>query len=170
MGHQLDDLFNHNAWATAQVIAYCRGLDETTLNTAEPGVYGTILATLRHIIDSEAGYLFRVSGAWPEYPWDGEQVVGLDVLSERADLLAATWKLYLAGGVDDAWLGEARGDNGDVFAVPAGIFITQSIHHGSEHRAQICTILGSLGLEPPDVSAWGYSDESGRSWLKTAGG
>ena len=63
MGHQLDDLFNHNAWATAQVIAYCQGLDEAALNATEPGVYGTILETLRHTIDSEAGYLFRVSGA-----------------------------------------------------------------------------------------------------------
>ncbi len=170
MGHQLDDLFNHNAWATAQVIAYCQGLDEATLNATEPGVYGTIMETLRHIIDSEAGYLFRVSGAWPEYPWERDQVVALDVLSERADLLATTWTQYLAGGIDDAWLGEARGDNGDVFAVPAGIFITQSIHHANEHRAQICSILGSMGLEPPDVSAWGYSIESGRSWLKTAGG
>ena len=169
MGHQLDDLFNHNAWATAQVIDYCRGLDETTLNTTAPGIYGTILETLRHTIDSEAGYLFRVSGSWLEYPWEREQIVALDVLSERADLLATTWKQYLAGGVDDAWMGEARGDEGEVFAVPAGIFITQAIHHANEHRAQICTILGSLGLEPPDVSAWGYSIESGRSWLKKAG-
>lgn len=170
MGHQLDDLFNHNAWATAQIIEFCQGLDESALNATESGVYGTVIETLQHIVNSEAGYLFRVSGAWPEYPWDRDEVVELDLLSERANLLATTWKHYLAGGVDNEWLGEARGDNGDVFAVPAGIFITQAIHHANEHRAQICTILGSLELEPPDVSAWGYAMDSGRSWLKPAAG
>jgi uncharacterized damage-inducible protein DinB len=168
MGHQLDDLFNHNAWATAQVIDYCRGLDEQTLNATEPGVYGTIIETLRHTIDSEASYCYRVSGAWPEYPWVRDEAVGLDVLSERANTLAATWKTYLAGNVDPDKLGEAYGDDGDVFAVSGGIIITQAIHHANEHRAQICSILGSLGLEPPDVSAWGYAIESGRSWLKPA--
>ena len=170
MGHQLDDLFNHNAWATAQVIDYCRGLDESTLNATEPGVYGTIIETLRHTIDCEAGYLFRVSGAWPEYPWVRDEAVGLDILSERANLLADTWKTYLAGNVDSDKLGEAYGDEGEVFAVSGGVFITQSIHHANEHRAQICSILGSLGLEPPDVSAWGYAYEAGRSWLKTTAG
>jgi len=43
--------------------------------------------------------------------------------------------------------------------------IIPALHHGSEHRAQICTILGALGYEPPDVSAWGYAFASGRATL-----
>jgi uncharacterized damage-inducible protein DinB len=58
---------------------------------------------------------------------------------------------------------EARGANPARYTVAAGVFITQALHHGSEHRAQICTILGALGHEPPDVSAWGYGFASGRS-------
>ena len=38
----------------------------------------------------------------------------------------------------------------------------QAIHHANEHRAHVCTILGALGHEPPDVSAWGYADATGR--------
>ena len=36
-----------------QVLLFCRGLDEHTVNVTVPGTYGTILATLRHIIYCE---------------------------------------------------------------------------------------------------------------------
>jgi len=53
MAHALHDPVRHNAWATAQVLEFCRGLDEQTLNATVPGTYGTIIATLRHMIDCE---------------------------------------------------------------------------------------------------------------------
>jgi uncharacterized damage-inducible protein DinB len=166
MGHGLHDLFRHNAWATAQVLETCLGLDEPALHATAPGTFGTIIETLQHLIDSEASYLYRVSGAWPNHPWRGDRAVGLDVLAERAAVLAATWEQYLAGDVDTERLGEARGDKGEIFAVPAGIFITQALHHANEHRAHICTILGARGIEPPDVSGWGYGMATGRETLK----
>jgi hypothetical protein len=43
------------------------------------------------------------------------------------------------------------------------------LHHANEHRAHVCTILGALGHEPPDVSAWGYAGATGRSWPKASG-
>ena len=166
MGHGLHDLARHNSWANTQVLECCQGLDELALNATAPGTFGTIIEMLRHIVDSEASYLFRLTGAWPEYPWPRDEAVGLDVLTERAATLAATWEQFLAVDVDNERMGEARGDDGDVFAVPAGVFIAQAFHHANEHRAQICTVLGGLGIEPPGVSAWDYSFATGRSTLK----
>ena len=163
MGHGLHDLVRHNAWATAQVLDYCRGLDAATLDATVPGTYGTVIETLRHTIRAEGGYLFRLTGAWPEAPWRGDDPVGLDTLAERAAELARVWEGFLAEEVDPERLGTARGDRDEVFAVPAGVFIAQAMHHGTEHRAHVCTILGALGHEPPDVSAWGYADATGRS-------
>ncbi|MCC6628170.1 MAG: DinB family protein [Chloroflexi bacterium] len=162
MGHALHDLARHNTWAADQLLTYCQGLDEATLQATTPGTYGTVIETLRHMIDSEAFYLFRLTGAWPTYPWSGDEAVGLDVLSHRAAVLGATWDQFLAGAVDTERLGEARGDDGRGFAVRAGVFIAQAVHHANEHRAHICTILGALGHEPPDVSAWGYALATGR--------
>ncbi len=166
MGHALHDLAGHNAWATAQTLEFCRGLAQETLDATVPGTYGTIIETLRHIIDAEASYLYRLTGAWSAHPWRGDDAVGLAVLAERAAVLATTWEHFLAGDVDSERLGEARGDRNEVFAVPAGVFITQALHHANEHRAQICTILGALGVEPPDVSAWEYALTHGRMTLK----
>jgi len=168
MGHGLHDLAGHNTWATAQVLAFCRGLDGSTLEVTVPGTYGTIIATLRHLVDSEASYLYRLTGAWPSRPWRGDDAVGLDALAERAAVLADTLERFLAGDWDSERLGEGSGDRGEVFAIPAGLFLAQALHHANEHRAHVCTILGALGHEPPDVSAWGYALATGRMTLKSS--
>ena len=38
----------------------------------------------------------------------------------------------------------------------AGLVLLQAITHGQEHRAQVCTILGTHGLAVPDLSACEY--------------
>lgn len=169
MTHGLHDLSRHNAWATAQTLKFCRGLDEQQLNSTVPGTYGTIIEMLRHYIGSEESYLFRLSGDVPGFSRDSHAQLGIDELEERAAVLADAWERFLAGDVDTEKLGPGRGDNGDVFAIRAGIFYTQAFHHANEHRAQIGTVIGALGLEAPDVSAWGYALETGRSTLTSRG-
>ena len=76
-----------------------------------------------------------------------------------------------SGSLSEPWdsdaLGEARGDDGKVFAVPAGVFLTQIFHHANEHRAHICTTLGALGHDVPDVSRAGATAKAAeRSWVK----
>jgi uncharacterized damage-inducible protein DinB len=169
MGNGLEDLAKHNAWANAEILAFCRDLDGPTLESTVPGTFGTIIETLRHLIDSEASYIWRLTQAWPDHPWRDDETVEIDVLAERAAVLGETLRHFVGGDWDPERWGEGRGDNGDIFAIRAGIFLTQALHHGSEHRAHVCTILGALGIEPPDVSAWGYAQATGREVLKTPG-
>lgn len=161
MGNGWRDLAAHHGWATAELLAYCQGLDEATLNATIPGTYGTIIETLRHMIDAEMSYVFRLTAAWPERPWAYDEPAGIDLLLERAALLAATLEQFLATDWDDERIGDAYGDEGPL-DVRAGVFLAQTIHHANEHRAHVCTILGALGHEPPDVSAWGYAHATGR--------
>lgn len=167
MGHALHDLSRHNAWATARLLEFCQALDDATLDQTVPGTYGTILQTLRHIIASEGSYLWRLTRESAIRGWSPADPIGLDELRERAALLARTWEQFLAREVDTERLGEARGDDGEVFAVRAGVFITQAFHHANEHRAHVCTILGATGHEPPDLSGWEYAITRGRSTRKT---
>ena len=43
-----------------------------------------------------------------------------------------------------------------------GIRLAQVLHHGSDHRGQICTALTSLGVEPPAIDVWDYGETIGR--------
>jgi len=122
MSHELHDLVGHHVWANAQLLGICRGLDEPTLDTTVPGTYGTILQTLRHLIDAEMPYLDQVTGAWSTPPSREDDAVGLEVLAERAAVLAAvlasTLEMFLAGEWDRERRGEARLYEDKVFAVP----------------------------------------------------
>ena len=42
------------------------------------------------------------------------------------------------------------------------MLLLQAIHHGNDHRTQICSTLGALGEEVPDLDGWTFWDE-GRS-------
>ncbi len=159
MAHALHDPVRHNAWATAQILAFCQGLDEQTLTATVPGTYGTILATLRHLIDGEMESLYHLLDREAAIPWPPGPMVSLDVLTERAVRLATTWEEFLAGDVDGDH--PLPADEG-VGTIPAGIVITVVLYHGNEHRAHICTILGALGPEPPDITPWAYAFASGR--------
>jgi uncharacterized damage-inducible protein DinB len=47
----------------------------------------------------------------------------------------------------------------------AATALTQLFMHGVEHRTQVGTILGSLGIEPPDLDAWAHGIfEGGDDW------
>jgi uncharacterized damage-inducible protein DinB len=146
------------------VLEFCRRLDEQTLNATVPGTYGTIIATLRHLIYCEIEFLDRLLGREQFDPWQAGETTGLDVLIEHAALLATGWEVFLASDVDGERplkpdeMEQSLGND----TVPAGVVITVVLYHGNEHRAQICTILGALGHEPPDITPWAYAIASGR--------
>jgi uncharacterized damage-inducible protein DinB len=53
-------------------------------------------------------------------------------------------------------------DDGSESEAPLGIRLAQVIHHGTDHRSQICTALTNLGVEPPEIDVWDYAWSQGR--------
>ncbi len=138
MTHALHDPVRHNSWANIELLEFCQRLDEQTLNATVPGTYGTIMATLRHIIYCEIDSIERLLGQEPSDPWHTEKGTGLGVLLTHAARMATDWERFLASNVDSEHL--LPPDEGDT-PVPAGIVIAVVLYHGSEHRGQVCTIL-----------------------------
>src|SRR5438093_11157482 len=52
----------HDTWATGKLIERCRKLAPDQLELTTPGTYGTIRATLQHIVSADEGYLGRLTG------------------------------------------------------------------------------------------------------------
>ena len=61
----IDDVVHHNSWATARLIEHIRSLPPPTLELSAPGTFGTIGATLAHILGAERAYLARLRGRRP---------------------------------------------------------------------------------------------------------
>ena len=45
-----------------------------------------------------------------------------------------------------------------------GVRLAQAIHHGTDHRSQLCTGLTSLGIEPPEIDVWEWAKAPGKFW------
>ena len=165
MSHQLDDLVRHNTWANRVLFEFAFEQRPETLDLhILPGGFGTILETFRHIVNSEGSYLRRLSASWAEVPWDMSKADALTEVREHHNLVAEEWEKLLASDYDQMTPARAFGD-GMVFHVTHGIVLTQAIHHGSEHCAQICDIYGFHGITPPDIGSWDYGLATGRSWV-----
>jgi uncharacterized damage-inducible protein DinB len=163
MNDGLLDAFRHNAWATRQQLVRCRTLTPEQRETTVIGVYGNPIATLWHIISSEAGYYFRLSDMAPDWDRRAAEPPEMDELMRRAEDMAARWDAFLTTPFDAERLLVYEWEDGTRKNVPAGVVLAQAIHHGSDHRSQINTILTVLGDEPPELGVWDYAEATNRA-------
>jgi uncharacterized damage-inducible protein DinB len=88
--------------------------------------------------------------------------MGLAELKGVMEANGAAWVALLSEGLDpDAIVVRHRPD-GSASHAPAGIRLAQALHHGTDHRSQVCTILTNLGVEPPAIDVWDFADGQGR--------
>ena len=156
----LDDAFGHHVWATLQLLDACLALEPGQLEATVPGTYGSIIETMRHLVGADCGYLFALTGGRTrEIEEDQLDLAGLRAVMEAN---GPEWAAVVARDIDpDTDVVRHRDDGTDSHA-PLGIRLAQVLHHGTDHRSQICTALTSLGVEPPEIDAWDFAEKDGR--------
>ena len=156
----LADAFGHHIWASLRVLDACATLDEAQLMASVPGTYGSIIDTLRHLVDGDVFYLNVLQGGQPE-PFDKETS---DIATLRAVMEAhdPVWQRLVAGDLDPGTVVIEHEDSGYETHAPLGIRLAQALYHGTDHRSQVCTMLTSLGIEPPEVEVWELARRDGR--------
>ena len=158
----LDDAFAHHVWATVRLIDACGPLTPEQLATSTPGTYGSIIQTLRHlVIDGDGSYLWGLTGD-RAYLIDPDQT-GLRELRSAIKTYGEAWSRLLAQHPHPDTLTLERDDDGFERRATMGIRFAQALHHGTDHRSQICTILTSLGVEPPIIDVWEFGKEARRN-------
>lgn len=159
-GSLLQDAFAHHVWATLQILDACAALTPEQLETTVPGTYGSIVDTLRHTVGADRSYLVLLSGgAVPPFDEDGA------TLAQLRDAMAAdgpAWAAVLEGDLDPQAFVVRHRDDGSESGAPLTIRLAQVIHHGTDHRSQVCTALSTLGIEPPAIDAWDFAWQDGR--------
>jgi len=151
MSDLITDLYRQNEWANLTAIEACRPLSDDQLDATAVGTFGSIRETLTHIVGSEGTYASRL-GAEParrlrrDDPWPG-----LDALADMASSAAAA---LVTAGQEASNRVIRVGSETEPYDVEAAVILIQAFHHSTEHRSQICTILTTLGFEPPELSGW----------------
>jgi len=156
----LEDAFGHHVWATLRVIDECLALTPEQLGTAVPGTYGTILDTIRHTVGADSSYLFVTTGG--RTPLIDEDHMDLAELRTVMEGDGAAWSSLLAQDLDPDSVLERHRDDGSETHAPMSIRLAQALHHGTDHRSQICTALTTLGMEPPLIDVWDFGGQAGR--------
>ena len=148
-------MFEHHLWATEMLIAHLDELPAERLDASVPGTYGSMIATLTHLVDADARYLRRLRDPSPP-PAEDRQGVPLDALRAEVaehrrvwdEALAELERGELAASIRGTWYPDT--DRAEV------LLLLQAVHHGNDHRTQICSTLGALGLEVPDLDGWAF--------------
>ncbi len=157
----LGDAFAHHLWATERLIGECAALTPDQLGTTVPGTYGAIISTLRHLVSSDRWYLSHFPSGEGLAPIDDEAATSLDELRVAMAANGTAWTELLGGEIDpDADV--VQMDEGWEIHSPVGVRLAQVVHHGTDHRSQVCTALTSLGITPPEIDVWAYARATGR--------
>ena len=157
----LDDAFAHHVWATMRLIDACLPLSPEQLESTVPGTYGSIIETMRHLVGADSDYLSIMTG-------DRAHLIDADEMDMPALRVAmesdgVLWSELLAKDLDpDAMVHEVDEDDGYERDATIGVRLAQALHHGTDHRSQICTALTTLGVDPPGVDVWNYGVQAGR--------
>jgi uncharacterized damage-inducible protein DinB len=156
--HPLDIFFRHNLWSNLELFDACLALDDDQLAYSAEGTFGSIRSTLAHITFAEERYIYHITSG--KQSADAQKPTAATTLTEMRSRVAASGAalLQLATTVDGSTRVRIGADD-DAFEISIEALLLQVIHHATEHRTQIESMLGQLGIEPPGLSAWRYFDE-----------
>jgi uncharacterized damage-inducible protein DinB len=156
MSTALLELCRHSTWATLRLIRYCQDLAAEDLDATIPGTYGTIRATLRHLVESEEGDLTDLTGERAEPLPDDP--VPLDALAARIERLGPRWERFAQDG--DLQEREIVTKDGR-WRVAGAVPLAGMVEHANEHRTQILSILGARGHDELRLNVWRHAIATG---------
>ena len=154
-------LYEHNRWANLLLLDACKNLSEAQLDAPQvEGTYGSIRQTLLHLAFAEGRYVWRLKGAPdPEPPREESGFPGFDDL--RARLEESGQALIEAARSTPGDMPISASFGGKDYSYVADLVKVQAINHGTEHRAQVSTLLTQLGIKPPEMDGWSFGYEGG---------
>ena len=156
----LDRLLRHMAWANADLVRRLQEQPDEALALTAPRNEWSAGRILAHLVNAAEGYASRMEGA-PRPP-DVDMPTSAAELAELGARLAATdARLRAQATKPDVLIRHpVRTDEQDFRSTILG----QSIHHATEHRAQIAGALATNGNDAIDLDAidlWEHADGEG---------
>lgn len=148
----LSDLYAYNAWANDKVFAVCRSVDQTRLDENAPGTFGSIAETLKHMAQVEVVYFLMLQDK-PLPSGEARDEFFAHDLTWFAETLARIGQGYLEllANANDDYYSQPLNVPWFDFALTKHDGLLQVLSHSALHRAQAFSVLGSRGIEVPDL-------------------
>lgn len=157
-------LARYNAWANARLYDACESLPEKEYRKARPSFFGSIHATLNHILVGDRIWLDRIEGIAGEMP-PLDAILYDDLAPLRAAREAEDARIArLVGGLGDGALEGAvtyHNSKGDRFDTPLRYVLGHFFNHQTHHRGQVHDMLSQTGIDPPPLDLIFYLREAG---------
>jgi uncharacterized damage-inducible protein DinB len=144
----------YNAWANRRLYEVCAALSREDYRARRPSFFGSIHATLNHILVGDRVWMGRFEGV-PS----GIERLDQILYDELADLTPARETedariLGFVGGLgEDAFAGTLRYRNmaGEPQETPLGWTLAHFFNHQTHHRGQVHGMLSGTPVAPPSL-------------------
>jgi uncharacterized damage-inducible protein DinB len=145
-------LYEYNYWTNDLLLTHCEALTEVQFTEPHPYSFGSIQATMIHVLDAEWGWRLRMQNL-PDAP---------ELTTAELPTLAALRARWEQEKTDTyAWLHQLKDEDLDgVIRYPAGDEIRERVlwhclyhvvNHGTQHRSEVAALLTGYGHSPGDI-------------------
>ena len=134
-------LYAHNDWANSKVLRLCEGLSDQQLDAPREMGFGSLRATLFHILAAEQVWLERWESApWRPFPTDPQGMSLQDIKVTLQDV-AARRLAWIDESVDWNQVIRFQDSHKTLYEFPLHDLLLHVYQHGVHHRAQALNYL-----------------------------
>ena len=140
-----------HAWANQRIIETAAGLSDDEFRGPAPLDHGTVMQTLRHLVDVDWSWREFCTGndVGETYLWDRvplEDLASIEAFSTEEDARL----LQYVGSLDEASLAESLALD-DEMSVPRWLIVAHVVNHGTQHRSELARYLTDCGHSPGEL-------------------
>lgn len=146
-------LARYNTWANGVLYAACAALSAEEYHRARPSFFGSIHATLNHLLVADRIWFGRIAGDAPSHALNAELYPDLATLRAARAAEDQRIEAYTAELTAEALQHPVRYINsaGDTFADPAVALLPHIFNHHAHHRGQVHGLLSQTDVAPPSL-------------------
>lgn len=148
-----DLLARYNSWANERLYESVARLADAEYRAARPSFFGSIHATLNHILVGDRLWMSRLAGGSLSLPLN--KILYDDLASLRAARRAQDKLLIeLVASIPSARLDDKltyRNTKGTPFATPYRLVLGHLFNHQTHHRGQVHDMLSQTKVPPPEL-------------------
>ncbi|RAU21682.1 damage-inducible protein DinB [Paramagnetospirillum kuznetsovii] len=148
----LRTLARYNAWANQRLYEACSRLPGEAISCPRPSFFGSILATLNHVLIGDMLWMGRFTGDESHGIKGLDQILHADfgrLVQARQDMDARIVTFFEAPLGDLEAVFAYRTAAGQDTATPRGLTMLHMFNHATHHRGQVHDMLSATDVPPP---------------------